>query len=391
MSNVLTGLYRYGFDSVNVVSREPTGMIRAVSKDISGEMVSSDASQEQPIRCAIHPTVSASNIAPANIAPEGDSHDMEYIDVVLNKRRKTSRHLTAEEEKGLEAGDYNSDLLSQFIQESMRTIANEIESDLCALYTGASYAYGSAGTTPFATVDDLTQLSNVKKILDQNGAPMHNRCFVYNSETEVNLLGKQPSFFRTNEAGSTDQREAGMIRPIFGFMPYLSNQFTEHQKGDATQTINQSTAPAGYGIGARDLVIDGGGASENYNAGDILTFGSSDSTKYVVREDSGTNATTLNINKPGLRKAVADDQDITIGNNYTPNLAFSKDAFVLAVRMPAVNHQGDMGEYATVADEVSGLMFQLSYWKQYRQASIEVAAVWGVKAVNPAHAVILLG
>ena len=387
MTNTLTGLYRLGFEAVKIVSREPTGMIRAVAKDISAEMVSSDSNQEQPIRCLVHPSVAASDITPANVAPEGDSHDMTHIDIVLNKRRKTSRHLTAEEEKGLEAGEYNSDSMMQWTQESMRAISNEIESDLVGLYTGASRAYGAAGTTPFGTADDLTDLSGVKKILDINGAPMHNRCFVYNSESEVNLLGKQPAFFRANEAGSTEQREMGEMRPIFGFTPYLSNQFTEHQKGDATQAINKS---GGHAVGSTSLTIDGGGTTENYNAGDVVTL-AGDTNKYIVAEDSGNDATTVKIQEPGLRETAADDTVISIGTNYTPNLAFSKDAFILAVRMPAINSQGDAGEYASVEDSVSGLMFQLSYWKQYRQASLEIAAVWGVKAVNPAHAVILLG
>lgn len=385
MSNTLTGLYRLGHDAVRVVSREPTGMIRAVSKDINAEMVSSDSAQDQPIRCLVFPTVSTSDITPANVAPEGDSHNTEYVDVVLNKRKKTSMHLTAEQERGLQAGEYNDDLMMQFTQQSMRAIANEIEQDLVGLYTGASFAYGTAGSTPFNTVDDLTELSNVKKLLDKNGAPAYNRCFVYNSDVEVNLLGKQPAFFRANEAGSADQREAGVMRPVFGFTPYLSNQFTEHTKGDATQAVNKS---GGYPVGTTTLTIDGGGGTENFVSGDIVTFGADDPTLYVVTDST---TTKLTISEPGLRKAVADDAAIKIGDNYTPSLAFSKDAFLLAVRMPAVNRQGDMGEYAVAEDPVSGLMFQISYWKQYRQSSLEVAAVWGVKVANPAHAATLLG
>jgi hypothetical protein len=59
----------------------------------------------------------------------------------------------------------------------MRTLRNEAEIDGClAVATGASRAYGTAATTPFAS--DLTALTNARKILQDNGAPLADLQFV---------------------------------------------------------------------------------------------------------------------------------------------------------------------------------------------------------------------
>ena len=69
----------------------------------------------------------------------------------------------------------------------------------------------------------------------------------------------------------------------------------------------------------------------------------------------------------------------------------ASDWAVLAVRAPAVNMTGDAGERAYVEDTVSGLMFEISTWGQYRQSTMEVALVWGVQVISPEHASILMG
>ena len=52
----------------------------------------------------------------------------------------------------------------------MRAAVNEMEAYVAAVaYKGASRAYGTAGTSPFAT--NITPLAQVLKILKDNGAP----------------------------------------------------------------------------------------------------------------------------------------------------------------------------------------------------------------------------
>ena len=182
-------------------------------------------------------------------------------------------------------------------------------------------------------------------------------------------------------------RRTGMVPTTFGFDIFISGQFRAHGIGDAVQLINKA---GGVAIGDTSLPIDQGGAYENYNHGDIITF-ANDDNKYVVAEGSGNSATTVKIGAPGLRKAATNNAAISIGDSYMLNMAFSKDAFVLAVRVPAVNQSGGAGERIYIPDPVSGLMYEISTWGQYRQSTIEVAICWGVKSISPEHSAILLG
>ena len=86
MANTLTGLYRNGFAALEVVSREPIGMIHAVSKDVKAEQVTLN----QPIRAAVVPELPLEDITPSNISPTGSKskHCTVYRCSTLPNRKK---------------------------------------------------------------------------------------------------------------------------------------------------------------------------------------------------------------------------------------------------------------------------------------------------------------
>ncbi len=384
MANSLTGLYQTIYAAMNVVSRELIGMIPAVSKDSQAEQVTLN----QSIRSPIVPAPAVTDIAPSNVSSTGEDMNVTHVNVEITKQRKTSFHLTAEEEKGLQAGGTMPDITTQRFIQSFRALGNEIEEDLAGLYKYASRVYGTLGTVPFNTADDLTELAQLGKILDDNGAPKSGRSLIMNTTALANLQGKQPSVFRVNEAGEPMGRRMGAIGMLLNFDIGVSGQIPVHDSSSVTAgKINNSD---GEGVGETTLTVDDY-SSEPMKAGDIVSI-VGDSNKYLLAEASAAGATSIVIAKPGLRLAAADDAVINhAATDYTPSLGFTRDAFHLACRVPAVPEGGDSADDRMyIMDPHSGLVYEVSIYKQYRQVTYEIGICWGVKAVNPEHAALLI-
>lgn len=86
------------------------------------------------------------------------------------------------------------------------------------------------------------------------------------------------------------------------------------------------------------IAIDTGTGA--FTAGDIVTF-DGDSNKYLV---AAATATAITLAAPGLRQALADNTAITAGGAYTANMAFDRNAFLLASRTPAMPQGGDTAD-----------------------------------------------
>ncbi|MBZ7451650.1 P22 coat - protein 5 family protein, partial [Klebsiella michiganensis] len=87
-----------------------------------------------------------------------------------------------------------------------------------------------------------------------------------------------------------------------------------------------------------------------------------------------------------------DNTAITAGGAYTANMAFDRNAFLLASRTPAMPQGGDTADdVMNVTDPVSGITYQVALYRQYRQVRYEVGLSWGVAAVKSAHSALLLG
>lgn len=386
MANTLTGLYPIMYNAMNTVSREMIGFISAVSRDATAEM----AAVNQTVRSPVVPAMTAATITPTNIAASGTDQTIGYTDIVIDNQRKVTFNLTGEEERGL--GSSNSTIAEQRFAQAFRTLGNEIETDIAELYVAASRAYGTAGTTPFGTGDDLTDAAEVLRILDDNGAPKTDRHIVLSSAAVAKLLGKQPSMFRVNEAGNDMMRRFGMLDDLFGAMFHHSGQAQSHTAGTAYGASPDYLVDlgAGYSVGDTTIHLDTG--SGTHVAGDIITF-AGDPNKYVITTGAaGDGDKDIVLAAPGLLEALSDGVVAELGNSYTANMAFSRDAIQLAARVPAVPTGGDQADDRTyISDPVSGLTFEVSVYRQYRQVTYEVAICWGVKAVKPEHMALLLG
>src|SRR5690606_32572658 len=98
------------------------------------------------------------------------------------------------------------------------------------------------------------------------------------------------------------------------------------------------------------------------------------------------------VGKPGFLASIPDGNAMTIGNTYTGNFAFDRSSIVLVARAPALPDGGDSADdRTTITDPISGLSFEVSVYRQYRQVKYEIAMAWGVGVPNATHLATLLG
>ena len=380
-ANTLTGLIPTLFEAMNVVSREMVGFIPAVTRDSRADR----AALNQTVRVPIGESGALESITPGATPADSGDTTVGYADVVITNSKAAPIRWNGEEELAVgSTGTYNRVLADQFA-DGMRKLVNAIEADLAlTAKRTASRAYGTAGTTPFGTAGDLSDLAQLAKILDDNGCPVTDRQLVLNSAAIANLRGKQSVLFKVNEAGSSDMLRTGMTDLLQNFAVRYSGGIGLHTKGTGASYLINLASPA---IGTTTIPADTG--SGTILAGDVVTFaGTAD--KYVV--NTQLSGGSLAIGAPGLVSAETDNDAITVGNNYTPNFGLRRSSLVLACRAPAVPTGGDSADDAMMmTDPVTGMSFEVRMYRQYRQVKFEVCMAWGTAGIKSPHNAILLG
>jgi len=378
MANTLTNLIPDLYIAMDVVSRELVGLIPAVTIDAD----SARAAVGQTVRSPVTPVASASDITPGVTPPNDGDQTIGNRTITITKARRAPVRWNGEEQRGINSGPGYLNLRQQQFAQAMRTLVNEIEADLAQLYLNASRAHGTAGTTPFAA--DLSDTAQVLKILLDNGAPISDLNLVIDTQAGANLRSLA-QLTKANEAGTDSLVRQGVLLDIHGFMIRESAQVKSHTKGSGSGYLVNN--PAGYAVGDVSIAVDTGAGT--ILAGDVVTF-AGDPNKYIVAQDLAGGVLTLA--GPGLRQPLADNAAVTIGNGYRGNMAFSRSALVLAARAPALPEEGDMADdRMVITDPRSGLSFEVSLYRQYRQIQYEISMAWGVACMKPEHSALLLG
>lgn len=375
------------YEALDVVSRELTGYIAGVNR-------SSDVSRAAVGQSVIVPIANAPTSAdntPGVTAPDSGDSVVDNIPVAITKSKFWPVRWSGEETMGLKnAGTFSSIQADRFYN-AMRAAVNEIEADIHAeAYKNASRGYGTAGTTPFATAGDMTDFAGVLRILEENGAPRGDLQLVLGHAAVGNLRGKQSGLFKVNEAGSADMLRNGMTDRIMNMAIRHSDVISAHTKGTGTgYLINNGSDEA---VGQTSLTVDTGTAgATGIVAGDVITI-AGDSNKYIVATGQSGAAGELVISKPGLLVQADNNDAITVGNSYTPNVAFSRSSIVLATRAPAMPEGGDSAEAVEmVVDDRTGLAFEIALYRQFHQIVYHVRLAWGTKAIKPEHIATLIG
>jgi hypothetical protein len=379
MPNVLTNLAADIYKAADIVGRELVGFANSVTinADTSGAAVG------QTVRSHFTRPATAVDIAPSMTTPEGTDQTIDTKTMTLTKQRGVQIPWTGEDIKFVNGGAGYETVYGDQIAQAMRTLVNEVEVDVWGeAYRNASRAVGTAGTTPFAS--NFNIINAARQILVDNGCPVGDGqvSLVMNTLAGTNMRNLA-QLQKVNEAGGDSLLRQGTLLDISRIMLKESAGISQHVKGAATGALINNAS--GEAVGQTTLTLDTITVNTTgIKAGDVVTFAADSANAYVVNTGLVATSGDIVIGSPGARVLLPDNNAMTIGNSYTPNVMFHRNAIELAMRAPASPAGGDAAsDVMIVQDPWSGLVFEISVYKGFKKAMIMVSAVWGQKAWKP--------
>ncbi len=381
MPNVLTDLAADIYKAADIVGRELVGFIPAVTINAGSEQ----AAQGDTVRSHFTRNAQVNTSAtPSMTIPEGDDQTVDNKTMTVNQIASVRIPWTGEDIKHVDNGSGFTTIYGDQLEQAFRGISNAIEAHVATIaYQGASRAVGVAGTNPFET--DHTIVNAGRRIILDNGMPASDRrlSLVINTEAGEAFRNLE-NLYKVNEAGDTTLLRQGVLTDISNVMVRESGQVQEHTKGTGTgYLLNNASAAIG------DTVIPVDTGSGTLLAGDVTTF-AGDTNAYVANTPISGGSYT--IGGPGLRTAVADNAAITIGNNYKANVMLHQSAVELVMRPLAKPLGGDAAvDVMNVQDPHSGLVFQISVYKGYNKAMIDVTTLYEAKAWKSDAIAVVMG
>lgn len=376
MANVFTNLAADIYVAAEKVGRELVGGINAVKINSGAQ----EAAKDDTVRSAFtRPQTVSTTYAPSMTIPEGTDQTVDNKTMTLDTYASIQIPYTGEDVRHLNNGAGYNTVYGNQIQQAMRSICNKMELDIMAkLSVGAGMAYGTAGTTPFAS--NMNDISNVRRLLVDRGCPDDGQLTaVYDTVAGVNIRNLS-NLYKVNEAGGNDLLRQGAILDLYGMKIRESAQVAAKTAGTgASYLLNGALA-----VGATTVTVDTG--SGTIVAGDVVTIGN---FKYVAA--TALSGGSFTINSP-IREAAADNLAITVNAAHRANVVLHREAAEIAMRPLANPNGGDAAvDVMDVQDPHSGLVFRMSMYRGFHKSMIEIGVLYGTKVWLPDFVCLHLG
>ncbi|MBB1599487.1 hypothetical protein A9977_05490 [Variovorax sp. UMC13] len=375
-ANIFTALQPVLYSAAQEVSNEPFGVIGAINANFDDKGVAVGDTVAVPVAPVRAPT----DFVPGATAPQGDDATAVNVPVQITASKKVSWFLTGEQLRSLQNGGNDNEWVRQLIAQGMRSLRNLAEVAACqAIKVGASRAVGVAGTNPF--VSDINVIPDVRKVLFDNGAPMADLQLCIDSTAGV-AARKLGIIQQAYQAGSDAERRSGDLLRQFGFQIRESAGITQHVKGTGANYVTSGSTAQGV---QNVALVTGTGT---VLAGDVVTFAADAANKYVNNVGIAAPG-TITLGRPGARQVIPTANALTVGNSYTPNLAFERQAVVGIMRPPIFPDNATITK--TLISDAMGMTYLLLQIEQYGQTSWELHLAYGFKVVQGEHVAILMG
>lgn len=364
-----------------VAIRENSVMSRLVRSDFGKEAMQKGKSVDVPIPS---PMGIANDVAPSPTFGAATDLVPKFVPINLSQWKEAKFTLTDREIGQIIQGG----MMPMQIGEAARTLANAMDSDLLALYKGVWGVAGLAGTTPFQDGTGIVGAGvqygvnasrDARKVLNRQLCPKENRRVVLDVEAEANASAL-PQFINAQASADAGVITNGEIGVKQGFYWAMDQNVGRHITGASGSYLFAANALAG----ATTIAVNTGAGVPA--EGDVF-FVPGQVQPYVIRAGSTTTSWLI---APALRAAVASSSLITLVASHTPNLAFNRDAFAIAVRpFDDVLTPGSIVQ--TFVDDVTGLPLRLEITRQNKQTQYSFDVLYGVGLIRPEQACRILG
>jgi hypothetical protein len=388
MANSFNDLAADLYKAADIVGRELVGVVPSMTINAGTERAAFGGTVRSSFTRS---TTVNETYTPSMTIPEGDDQTVDNKTATIDKIANVQIPYTGEDIKKLNNGIGYETVYGDQIAQAMRGITNSIENySALTLSLGASRAIGTAGTTPFGSSFD--EVAEIRQILVDNGMPLDGQATIAMNTAAGTKLRNLAQLQKVNEAGGEELLRRGELLNLQGLMLKESNGIAAHVKG--TATAGRTNNAAGVAVGTTVIPLENitAGAT-GYKAGDVITFASDATNKYVIEVGLASGATgNITIASPGVRIALLDNDDVTVLNSHTANIAFHRAAAELVVRPPAMPNGGDVAtDRMTIQDPFSGLVFEMAMYKGYGKAMMDITTFYGVKVWKPDFVATLLG
>lgn len=303
----------------------------------------------------------------------------------------------------------------RYIRPAMIALANQVDSDLCALNTGVFQNVGDN-----ATPATFLEFGAASTRLDEAAVPSEDRRLVLNPQGHLYAADLLKGLYNPELVKGAVRGIS--VGPLAGFQTYMDQNIKRHTQGTwgttplvagASQSVTYANATHTYGSTSQTLNVDGLTATTGTaKKGDKITIDGvyavnpvSKETlgflqEFVVNADAtanGSGAATINISPAIITSgpfqtvsaAPTDNAPITLAGSHVANLAFHKNAFGL-VTVPL-----ELPDGAAFKARESANGFSVRVVKDYDidadEDIIRLDILYGVKTLYPELACILRG
>jgi hypothetical protein len=388
MANTLTDLAADIYKAADIVGREQVGLIPSVMINAGAERAAFGDTVRSHVTSK--PTLNTT-YSPSMTIPEGDDQTVGNKTMTIDKVANVQIPWTGEDIRHVNNGSGFETIYGDQIAQSMRTITNQIESDLWGeIYKNASRATGTAGTTPFGSNFDT--VAEIRQILADNGTPMDGQVTLGLASTAGTKLRNLAQLQKANESGGTQLLRQGTLLNLQGVMIKESAGVGSHTAGSVT---GDPTVTGANAVGATTIGLTCDADDEiAILEGDVVSFASDDNLYVAAADLTVGNSSTgnLEIAEPGLRQATSGSEAVSVESTFTGNVGFHRNAVELVARPPSQPFGGDAAvDRMTVQDPFSGLVYEIAVYKGYGKQMFDITTFYAAKSWKDEFIATLMG